>query len=222
MDGTILDSEPYWIAEERALVAAAGGSWSDEDAHELVGSDLLTSARIILDRTPVTGTPEEVVDILLSGVVARSRQHVPFRPGARELLAELVELGVPCALVTMSWASLADVLVELLPPGTFAAVVTGDQVSRGKPHPEPYLEAARRLGVAPADCVAIEDSETGTESATAAGVPTIVVPHMVEVPVSRGAVRLPTLQGLRAGDLVRLFSASEFDAEQGVHRGRDQ
>lgn len=196
MDGTLVDSEPYWMAEEEAIVADAGGVWRHEDALELVGNDLLVSARIILERSPVTGTPEEVVERLLAGVVARMSAEMPWRPGAPELLSALVDQGVPCALVTMSWKPLADVLLDRLPPDTFAAVVTGDQVRLGKPHPEPYLEAARRLDVDPARCVAVEDSPTGAASATGAGVPTVVVPHIVEVPEMPGAVQLPTLAGV--------------------------
>ena len=204
MDGTIVDSEPYWMAEEEALVAAAGGVWRHEDALSLVGNDLLVSARIILERSPVTGTPEEVVRALLDGVTARMRQELPWRPGAAELLTALGRLGIPSALVTMSWTQLAEVLVERLPEGTFATVVTGDQVRLGKPHPEPYLEAARRLGVDPADCVAVEDSPTGAASATGAGVPTVVVPHIVPVPVLPGAVQVPTLAGLDPAGLTQL------------------
>lgn len=204
MDGTIVDTEPFWIAEERLLVEAAGGVWTEQDALELVGQDLLRSARLILERTPVQGTPDQVVHHLLQGVIRRVREHVPWQPGARELLAELGAAGVPSALVTMSWTSFADVLVAQLPPGTFDTVVTGDQVERGKPHPEAYLEAAGRLGIDPARCVAIEDSPTGAESATAAGVPTLVVPHTVDVPAMAGASHLKTLAGLRAADLLRL------------------
>ncbi len=209
MDGTIVDSEPYWMAEEEALVAAAGGVWRHEDALELVGNDLLVSARIILERSPVTGTPEEVVGALLGGVSARMRRELPWRPGAAELLAAFSRLGVPSALVTMSWTELADVLVERLPAGTFTTVVTGDQVRLGKPHPEPYLEAARRLGVDPADCVAVEDSPTGAASATGAGVPTVVVPHIVQVPDMPGAVQVETLAGLDPAGLTALARSAQ-------------
>lgn len=202
MDGTLIDTEPYWMAEEGDMVADAGGTWTDEDAVELVGNSLLRSAEIILARTPVTGTPHEVVETLLSGVVARTRERMPWRPGARELLDDCAGLGVPCALVTMSWAPLADVLLESLPEGTFAAVVTGDQVVHGKPSPDAYLLAAERLGVDPADCIAVEDSPTGVRSATAARVPTIAVPHVVPVPEVPGMVSVPSLGGMRLGDLV--------------------
>ncbi len=224
MDGTIVDTEPSWIAEEYVLVEEAGGTWTDADAHDLVGQDLLTSAGIILERTPVRGRPEQVVRRLLAGVVRRTRAHVPWRPGARELLADLRGHGVPCALVTMSWTELAEVLVEQLPPGTFDAVVTGDQVSRGKPHPEAYLEAAARLGVDPAQALAVEDSPTGATASTAAGVPTLVVPHTVAVPALRGSLQVPSLEGLTPADLgaVARSLSSDLHPEQRVDGVRDQ
>lgn len=204
MDGTIIDTEPYWMAEEHLLVQEAGGAWSHQDALDLVGNDLIRSAEIILARTPVTATPAQIVDRLVAGVVRRATERLPWRPGARELLAELGDLGVPSALVTMSWAPLADVLLAGLPEGAFATVVTGDQVLQGKPAPDPYLLAARRLGLDPARCVALEDSPTGVTSAVAAGVPTIGIPHIVAIPQRPGAVLVPTLEGVRAAHLLRI------------------
>ena len=125
--------------------------------------------------------------------------------GARELLESLVAQGVPCALVTMSWELLATAVVENLPEGTFDAVVTGDVVLHGKPHPEPYLYAARLLHVDLAACIAIEDSPPGVASAVAAGIRTIAVPHQVKVPETVGAVQISTLTGLTPADLLPLF-----------------
>jgi HAD superfamily hydrolase (TIGR01509 family) len=205
MDGTLVDTEPYWIAEERALVELHGGVWTDEHAYQLVGNDLMVSAQYIIDHAPIPLTPVEVVHELLAGVVRRVSEHVPWRPGAWELLEALGEAGVPCALVTMSWRSLADVFVSSLPAGTFAAVITGDEVAHGKPHPEPYRAAARALGVELQDCVAIEDSPPGVASAVAAGVPTIAVPHAVPVPQTVGAVQIDGLAGVKPADLMRLL-----------------
>ena len=205
MDGTLVDTEPYWIAEERALVELHGGVWTDEHAYQLVGNDLMVSAQYIIDHAPVPLTPVEVVHELLAGVVRRVNDHVPWRPGAWELLEALGEAGVPCALVTMSWRSLADVFVTSLPAGTFTAVITGDEVTHGKPHPEPYRAAARALGVELHHCVAIEDSPPGVASAVAAGVPTIAVPHAVPVPHTVGAVQIDGLAGVKPADLLRLL-----------------
>jgi len=206
MDGTLVDTEPYWIAEERSLVEQHGGVWTDEHAYQLVGNDLMVSAEYILAHSPILLTPVEVVNELLSGVVARVAEHVPWRPGARELLASLVAQGVPCALVTMSWESLATAVVKNLPRGSFAAVITGDVVSHGKPHPEPYLAAARLLGADLGACIAIDDSPPGVASAVAAGIPTIAVPHRVPVPETIGAVQISTLAGLEPRDLLRLLA----------------
>jgi HAD superfamily hydrolase (TIGR01509 family) len=208
MDGTLVDTEPYWIEAEHELVAAHGGVWSDEFAHQLVGNALEVSAQLIIDQSGIALSVPEIIDALLVRVISRVEQRVPWRPGARELLLELGSLGVPNVLVTMSWRSLAETVVRHLPDGAFAALVTGDEVSHGKPHPEPYLAAARVLGVEPADCVAIEDSPAGVRSAAAAGVPTIAIPHVVPVPAVAGAVRIDTLAGVAAADLTGIVSAA--------------
>ena len=203
MDGTLVDTEPYWIEAEYALVERFGGRWSDELAHQLVGNPLLVSADIIIASSPVTLTPHEVVDELMTAVIGRVREHVPWRPGARALLDEAVAVGVPNALVTMSWQPLARAVADALPGSPFAVLVTGDEVTHGKPHPEPYLRAAELLGVAPRDCVALEDSPTGVRSATAAGVPTVAIPHVVQIPDIAGAVRVDSLDGLDLAGLTR-------------------
>jgi HAD superfamily hydrolase (TIGR01509 family) len=208
MDGTLVDTEPYWINAEHALVEEAGGVWSDEYAHQLVGNDLMVSARFIRDNSPIELEPVQIIEELLRRVIAQVQAHVPWRPGAVELLTALQAEGVPSALVTMSWRSLADSVVTALPAGTFAAVITGDEVEHGKPHPEPYLAAARALGVEVGDCVAIEDSPTGVRSAVAAGVPTLAVPHVVPVPIQVGAVQAPSLRGLTPRDLRTLFDGA--------------
>ena len=205
MDGTLVDTEPSWIAAEYALVAEHGGTWSDEHAHALVGQNLLTSGAYIREHGPVPLDPAQIVEVLLAHVVADLRRHVPWRPGVVDLLELQAAAGVPAALVTMSYRPLADALVRALPEGTFSAVVTGDEVSHGKPHPEPYLRAASMLGLRPGDCLAVEDSRPGTASALAAGVPTLGVPHLVTLDEAPGQVLRPTLQGLDQDQLRAMF-----------------
>ena len=182
MDGTIVDTEPYWIAAEHEVVEMHGGTWSLEHGKAVVGKDLLDTGAYVRDNGPVPLTPHEIVELLLDRVVASVRREIPWRPGARDLLASCRGAGVATALVTMSWRRFATEVVDALPAGSFDEVVVGDDVAHGKPHPEPYLLAARRLGVDPAHCVAIEDSPTGAASAHAAGCTVLVVPHMVPVP----------------------------------------
>jgi HAD superfamily hydrolase (TIGR01509 family) len=206
MDGTLVDTEPYWIAAEYALVESYGGTWSDAHAHALVGNALLTAADHIRKHGGVPLASADIVDRLLDEVVSAAERTMPWRPGAVSLLAELRAAAVPCAMVTMSYDRFASAVVNALPQGTFDAVVTGDQVLDGKPHPEAYLTAAARLGVEPGRCVAIEDSPTGIASAEAAGCVVIAIPH--SVPIERSATRttvesLVDLSPDRLDELVR-------------------
>jgi HAD superfamily hydrolase (TIGR01509 family) len=180
-DGTLVDTEPYWIAAEYALAEEHGGTWTQEHALELVGNDLLDSGHYIRAVLGLEMSAEDIVDYLLDRVVDMTRDAVPWRPGAVELLAALQASGMPCALVTMSYERLVAPVLAHLPPETFRVIVTGDQVQRGKPHPEPYLTAAAGLGFPPGECVAIEDSNTGATSAEAAGCPVLVVENHVDV-----------------------------------------
>ena len=207
MDGTLVDTEPYWIAEETLLVTEYGGSWTEEDAHSLVGNDLVASANYIRDVGGVPLPAEEIIDRLLERVIERVQVTMPWRPGARELLAELNTRGVPCALVTMSYQNLAQAVVGALPSGSFRTIVAGDDVTHGKPHPEPYLMAASRLGVAPEQCVAIEDSLTGVTSAESAGVPVLAVEHLVPIPPVPGRIVVTSLKGWTTDDLSTLLIA---------------
>jgi HAD superfamily hydrolase (TIGR01509 family) len=204
MDGTLVDTEPYWIAAEYALVEAHGGRWSDEHAHSLVGNALLESGRYIREHGGVDLAPEVIVDRLLDEVIRETEAEVPWRPGAQELLAALAARGVPYALVTMSYVRLAQTVVDQLPAGAFATVVTGDEVSAGKPDPEAYLTAAERLGVVPANCVAIEDSPTGILSAEGAGCVILAVPHHVPIEPAPGRTLVPSLSDVTPDDLDRL------------------
>lgn len=196
MDGTLVDTEPYWIAAEFDLAERHGGAWSQEHALNLVGNDLLESGRYIRTHMGIDLTAEAIVEELLDGVVARVHQEIPWRPGARELLTQLNEAQVPCALVTMSYRRLVEPILEQLSGPGFSAVVTGDSVSRGKPHPEPYLRAAELLDVRPQDCLAIEDSDTGATSAASAGCTVLCVPHHVPVPPGPRRILRRSLQGL--------------------------
>lgn len=205
MDGTLVDTEDYWIEREFEIVAEHGnGAWSREHGHALVGRDLRDSARYMALHGALQLPTDDIVNLLLDGVIERVQRRVPWRPGARELLADLNAAGIPCALVTMSWRRFVDALLPALPAGSFSTVVAGDDVSCGKPHPEAYLTAAARLGVTPQHCLAIEDSPTGARSAHAAGCVTLTVPQLVPIPAGIGHHQLPTLAGLRAAHLQQM------------------
>ncbi len=204
MDGTLVETEQYWIDAEFALAEKYDGTWNADHALNLVGNDLIESGRYIREHMGIDVEPSVIVEELLESVIAAIGREVPWRPGALELLADLNAAGIPCGLVTMSYRSFVAPVLAALPAGSFTAVVTGDSVSHGKPHPEPYLKGARNLDVDPVDCIAIEDSNTGARSAEAAGCTVLVVPN--HVPVLPGDRRIfrESLAGLTAASLAEL------------------
>jgi len=212
MDGTLIDSEPYWLAEETALVESFGGVWSAADGLQLVGSSLEGSA-LILQSRGVAMTTQQIIDHLTDRVMARIAGEVPWRPGARELLSALRDAGVPTALVTMSIRRMAEPVVAALGFPGFDALVAGDQVDEGKPAPECYLRAAELLGVDPARSVAIEDSEYGVAAGVAAGMATIAVPLHVPLPESPSYTLWPGLDGKTPADLAAVLAARRAGAQ---------
>lgn len=206
MDGTLVNTEPYWISAETELIESFGGSWTHEEALELVGSGLWRSAQILQSKG--VDLPEvEIIDNLTDRVLEQLVEFgIPWRPGARELLSELREAGIPTALVTMSIGRMAHHVADRLGFLGFDAVVSGDDVTQSKPHPESYLRGAELLGVDIAHCLAIEDSPTGISSAAAAGAVVIGVPFMVELDGSPADTLWPTLAGRTLANLATVFS----------------
>lgn len=206
MDGTLVDSEPYWMLSEAKLALEYQFEWKQEDGHSLIGLSLYDSAQIIRSKVGIEDlTDQEIINRLTAAVVEQLGERLPWRPGALELLTELKALGVKTALVTMSMRTMAMAVAESIGFPAFDVVVAGDDVSRGKPDPEPYQRAAELLGVAAADCIAIEDSRTGVASAEAAGCLTLGVPHLAPIPTAPGRILLPTLAGVTASQLAELM-----------------
>ena len=214
MDGTIVDTEPYWFESERELVESFGAEWPDHHAKAVVGFDLLRSAAYIKEHTGIPLGEHEIVERMLDGVVARLEEHIPWRPGACRLLAELNDAGIPCALVTMSWHRFVDPVVAALPPGSFTAIVAGDDVpeGEGKPGPLPYLLGAEACGAHPADCIAIEDSPTGVRSARRAGCHVLGVPNVRDIDPEPGVTLVGSLRDVDLGTLRGLMTGAVADA----------
>jgi HAD superfamily hydrolase (TIGR01509 family) len=204
MDGTLVDTEPMWMAAEAGLAAEHGIPWTRADAEALVGSDLWAGAQYFIDRG-VPAAPDAIVERLVGEVLDGLGDTLPARPGALELLASLRQQGVPVALVTMSTRPLVErveaAFAAALGTAPFDATVSGDECERGKPHPEPYLRGLALLGADARDSVAVEDSRTGAASALAAGLVTIGVPHAVDVSHVPGIIHWPTLAGRTPADL---------------------
>jgi HAD superfamily hydrolase (TIGR01509 family) len=207
MDGTLVDTEPYWMAAETPLVESFGGTWSHEQALGLVGLGLDDAARIFQSagvRMAVDDITAHLTDSVMHQLATKG---VPFRPGARELLASLRAAGIKTALVTMSLRRMATSVVDLIDFDAFDVVIAGDDVTRPKPFPDPYLQACQELGVEPADTVAIEDSPNGLRAAVASGAASLGVPLMISLEGVGAHAIWPTLEGKTAADLAS-FHAS--------------
>jgi HAD superfamily hydrolase (TIGR01509 family) len=208
MDGTLVDTERYWMAAEEELVEAFEGTWTHDDALALVGSGLWEAAAVFQAKG-VDLDADAIVARLTARVREQLTEHgVPWRPGARELLEALREASVPTALVTMSIRSMADDVIEAIPFPAFDVVVTGDTVEHAKPHPQPYLLAAEQLGVDIAECVAIEDSPAGLTSAHAAGAIAVGVPNILSLDDTPSTAIWPTLVGTSVADLAALVGSN--------------
>ncbi|MCQ2000782.1 HAD family hydrolase [Arthrobacter zhaoxinii] len=216
MDGTIVDTEPYWIAAEKDLTSSFGVDWTDAQAEAMVGQALEVSAGMLRQAGVDLGI-RDIIDRLIGQVAAQVRREVPWRPGARELLTQLQAAGIPCALVTMSEQVLAQEILRALPAGTFGVVVTGDMVGNGKPDPEPYQLAFDTLarsvpGLDKGRVVAIEDSLPGATSAQAAGLVTLTVPNFVPLPPGVFEHEWDSLAGRGVDSLRQLLPGSVLES----------
>jgi len=210
MDGLLVDTEPVWTLAEEELATRLGGTWSDELKVKIAGTRLESSVPTMLTWYGVEATPTVVAETsasLLARMVDLYATEVRVLPGVVELLDQLRRDEVTVALVSSSYRILVDaVLAHGL--GPFALTLAGDEVSHGKPHPEPYLTACARLGVDPARCVVLEDSGSGVASAEAAGCAVVgvsSVPGIVLEPGPRRLIR-PSLSGLTVPDLRELVA----------------
>lgn len=206
LDGTLVDTEPHWIAAETAIVTRFGGTWSHEQALQLVGMGLGDSSAI-LQRHGVDLPVPEIIELLTDDVTHRLDDGVAWRPGALELLAEVRAAGVPTALVTMSVRRMAQVIAAAVPFDAFDVIVSGSDVTRPKPDPEAYLTAAAMLEIDITRAVAIEDSPPGLAAAVASGAATIGVPHLRELAASPRWDVWPTLLGRTLADLRAVVAA---------------
>ncbi|MEU3018192.1 HAD family phosphatase [Nocardiopsis sp. NPDC007018] len=197
MDGTLIESEHLWGEAEAELVAELGGEWTEADHEANVGNAAEPVGRYIIERTgAVHLTPRQVADTLYERFHAKLERGADLRPGAKELVTMLAEAGVPAVLVTSTERSLVETAIRGIGLERFVDSVAGDEVDANKPHPDPYLKAASRLGVDPGRCVAVEDSAVGVASAADAGCVTVAVPNHVEIEPREGVVFRDSLVGV--------------------------
>jgi HAD superfamily hydrolase (TIGR01509 family) len=196
MDGLLIDSEPLWLEAERSVMARLGSGWTEADQTALLGGSLERTVRYLLAKAARPAPAEVIGDWLMGDITERVRQYgVPLRPGARELLTAVAAAGLPHALVTSSERSFMEAV--LASTGMrFDALVCAQDVTATKPDPESYLLAAKRVGVHPGDCFALEDSPNGVASAEAAGCRVFAVPSLIPIPPAPGRTVVRSLLDL--------------------------
>jgi HAD superfamily hydrolase (TIGR01509 family) len=177
MDGVIIDSEQVWDDVREQLVRDWGGRYSSEAQRAMMGMSSPEWSRYMHDDLGLAQEPEEINAEVVRRMLERYRHDLPLLGGAVEAVRSLAA-SYPLAVASSSNRPLIDVVLETAGIAEcFVATVSSEEVPRGKPSPDVYLEAARRLGVAPADCAAVEDSANGIRAAKAAGMYVVAYPN---------------------------------------------
>lgn len=197
MDGTLIDSEPVWFETEVRLLAEYGFDLGPEHWEKVLGQPNEVACNYLIGVSGVPLSWRELSELIETAMVGQLSQGLDLLPGAKELLVELQAAGVPTALVSASSRRIVDACLGVIGADFFRHTVSGDDVTRSKPAPEPYLLAARLLGVDAAGCVVIEDSPIGVAAGAAAGCRVLAVPHAdVAVPEHPLITRVGSLDGI--------------------------
>ena len=212
LDGTLVDTEPIWAQSEIHQMASLGVPWTIEQAAQLVGTTAeVTMATLEAQMRQFGVDPDQLDKKQFYGkmvvyVIKSIKAGLKWMPGARELLLDIAETGMACALVSSSPPDLVDAAFAHFPRRAVSVVVNGKMVSRGKPHPEAYLLAAEKLGVNPADCLVVEDTTPGALAGLAAGAVVVTVPGLMPMEDRPGQVKLPGLDGVDVASLRQIFA----------------
>lgn len=209
LDGLLVDSEPLWTIAEERVAATLDGTFTPELKAQMIGKRLDLAVGVLLagmgTQKAHHADPIEVSRQLMDEMTTLLRAGPPLQPGALELLDALRAADVPLALVSSSFRQLVDAALLHVGRERFRVTVAGDEVTHGKPHPEPYATAAQRLGVVTARCVVIEDAPAGVASAIAAGCACVFVPTFPhDEPLPERVERRASLHDVDLGLLGRL------------------
>ncbi|MEO3754640.1 HAD family phosphatase [Streptomyces sp. B6B3] len=220
MDGTLVDTEGFWWDAEVEVFRGLGHRLAERHRQVVVGGPMTRSAGYLIEQTGADITLEELKGLLNAAFLRRIDRGVALMPGARRLLTELAAHGVPTALVSASHRTVIDRMLVSLGAESFTLTIAGDEVPRTKPHPDPYLTAAARLGAEPARCVAVEDTATGVASAEAAGCRVIAVPSVAPIPPATGRMVVGSLEAVDLAFLRSLAAPAAVRTTRPLGRGR--
>jgi HAD superfamily hydrolase (TIGR01509 family) len=189
LDGVLIDSEPVWEQVRRAYVDERGGRWRPDSQHRMMGMSTQEWSRYLSEELEVGEPPEEVARAVIGRMVERFSTSLPLLPGAVTVVRRLAD-QLPLGLASSSPRALIDEVLRVTGLGpAFSATRSTEEVGRGKPAPDVYLDVAGRLGVEPGACAAVEDSSNGLRSAAAAGMTVVAIPRLA-YPPEEDALRL--------------------------------
>ena len=210
MDGTLIDSEPLWIEQERQLMESIGAKWTSEDAIYCVGGPMARVDAYMRSKLPTAVldkfAPLALTNQLLQRMEDRLSHDIPFTPGAFELVSEMKSANLPLALVSASSRPLMNAALKSIGSQLFDITISDNDVERSKPDPEGYVKAAASLDVDISRSLIIEDSITGMTAAIASGAFVLGLPHVAELPHGPKVIHHPTLENLTMRDIANLFS----------------
>ncbi len=205
MDGTLVDTEPYWLASEIELMSNFGYSWSAEDQRHCLGGPLPRVGEYMHSLVDAE-TPEYFVNTLVSKVEEKFSQGIDFMPGAHELLHALHMADMPLGLVSASPRNLVDATLNALPSKYFQVSISSNDVVNSKPDPESYIRAAKSLDVNLSRCVILEDSMTGIAAARASRAFVIAIPHIVDIKPDPQTIVIDSLVDFHLEELFEKFN----------------
>ena len=206
MDGLFLDSEPQWHQSQQEICARYSYSWDDDDQRICIGGPLSRVGDYISDICAHDMSGAQVVAELTQMMLVKLSTKAILMPGAFDAVERISQV-MPVALVSASPRILMDAALTTLPENFFQFTISADDVTRTKPFPDPYLEAAKRMGVAPGSCVVFEDSLTGIASAKSAGCAVVAVPHYVDVALAPKVRVVTTLEEVSLDFLESFYTA---------------
>ena len=210
MDGTLIDSEPMWMDSERILMAKFGYTWSKVDGDYCLGGPLTRVCRYMKEKSGSDIPEEWFSSELTKTMLVKIASGVEFMPGAFELLMEARDRGIEQALISASDRPIVDVVLQAN-PGIFSFAIAAGDLPRTKPDPLPYIEAAKRFGLQPKDCLVVEDSKVGVTSGLASGALVLALAHFQEIPQSSNIFIRSSLEGVSLDELKLLHSAWRND-----------
>ncbi len=205
MDGTLVDTEPMWLASEIDLMNQFGYVWTEGDQANCLGGPLDRVGQYMFDLAGGVNSPDFFTDTLISKMEQRLRSGAQLMDGAQELIAQCEAMNLPMALVSASPRVLVDAVLENLDGHNFGITISSDEVDNVKPNPEGYLKAAEFLGVLIEDCLILEDSLTGVAAAQASGGVVIAIPHLVAISEGDRLRVVSSVRDLTLNNLTELY-----------------